>query len=121
MFCLRRRRLAILAIAAAAILSSGCTTGFREYVHNGFKVGPNYCKPAAPVADEWIDSTNPRLVTGPMETAGWWRVFGDPVLDRLVNISYQQNITLREAGFRIAESQAQRGFAVGNLFPQQQE
>lgn len=120
MFCLGNQRLAGLTIAAAALLASGCTS-FREYVHNGFKVGPNYCKPAAPVSDEWIDSTNPRLVTGPMETAGWWRVFGDPVLDRLVQTAYQQNITLRDAGFRIAESQAQRAITVGNLFPQQQE
>jgi len=120
MFGLGKLRSIALAIATVALLTSGCT-GFRDYVHNGFKVGPNYCKPAAPVADEWIDSTNPRLVTGPMETAGWWREFGDPVLDRLIVTAYQQNITLREAGFRIAESQAQRAVTVGNLFPQSQE
>jgi NodT family efflux transporter outer membrane factor (OMF) lipoprotein len=120
MFGLGKLRWASWATAMAALLAGGCTS-CREYVHNGFKVGPNYCKPAAPIADEWIDSTNPRLETGPMETAGWWRVFGDPVLDRLINISYQQNITLREAGFRIAESQAQRAITVGNLFPQTQE
>jgi NodT family efflux transporter outer membrane factor (OMF) lipoprotein len=114
------RRIALLVLAAAALSSAGCTS-FRQYVQNGFKVGPNYCKPAAPIADEWIDSMNPRLGTGPMETAGWWRVFGDPVLDRLVETAYRQNITLREAGFRIAESQSQRAITVGNLFPQSQE
>jgi NodT family efflux transporter outer membrane factor (OMF) lipoprotein len=113
-------RWSTLAALAAALVTTGCTS-FRDYVHNGFKVGPNYCKPAAPVADEWIDSLNPRLVTGPMETAAWWHVFGDPALDRLINIAYEQNITLREAGFRIAESQARRAVTVGNLFPQTQE
>jgi outer membrane protein TolC len=113
-------RLATLAALAAALVASGCTS-FREYVHNGFKVGPNYSKPAAPVADEWIDSNNEGLITGPMETAGWWRAFGDPALDRLINIAYEQNISLREAGFRIAESQAQRAVIAGNLFPQTQQ
>lgn len=42
----------------------GCT-GVREYIHNGFKVGPNYQPPAAPVADEWIDSRSEPLQTGP--------------------------------------------------------
>src|SRR5205085_1888206 len=27
------------------------------YIHNGFKVGPNYHKPPAPVAQDWIDSS----------------------------------------------------------------
>ena len=45
----RRRR--GLGVAAWLVLlsCSGCTT-FSEYVHNGFKVGPNYQRPAAPVA-----------------------------------------------------------------------
>src|SRR5947209_13491386 len=34
---------------------SGCTH-FTEYFHNGFKVGPNYCRPPAPVAENWIDA-----------------------------------------------------------------
>ena len=33
----------------------GCTS-LREYITNGFKVGPNYCKPPAPVAKNWIDA-----------------------------------------------------------------
>jgi len=102
------------------ICGSGCT-GVREYIHNGFKVGPNYKRPAAPVADEWIDSQNPRVSSVPGDYRTWWHVFNDPVLNGLVQTAYQQNITLREAGFRVAEAQAQRGIAVGNLFPQVQE
>lgn len=103
------------------LASSGCVTSFSEYVHNGFKVGPNYLRPGAPVADEWIDSHNRRLQVGHVDYSGWWRVFGDATLDRLVYIAYAQNISLREAGFRIAASQAERAYTVGNLFPQQQE
>ena len=33
----------------------------RDWWRNGFKVGPNYCPPAAPVASEWIDYADPRV------------------------------------------------------------
>ena len=102
------------------ICVTGCT-GIREYVHNGFKVGPNYKRPAAPVADEWIDSRSPRISSEPGDFRDWWTVFNDPVLNRLVQTTYRQNITLREAGFRVAEAQAQRGIVVGDIFPQIQQ
>jgi NodT family efflux transporter outer membrane factor (OMF) lipoprotein len=104
---------------SALICLAGCT-GVREYVHNGFKVGPNYKRPAAPVADDWIDSYSPRISNVVGDYRAWWYVFNDPVLNRLVQTAYQQNITLREAGFRVAEAQAQRGIVVGNIFPQTQ-
>jgi NodT family efflux transporter outer membrane factor (OMF) lipoprotein len=102
------------------ICASGCT-GVREYIHNGLKVGPNYKRPAAPVADEWIDSRSSRISSQSGDYRAWWTVFNDPVLNRLVETAYSQNITLREAGFRVAEAQAQRGVVAGNLFPQLQE
>ena len=46
----------------AVVLTSGCTS-WREYVHNGFKVGPNYRKPPAPVAKDWIDADDQRVRT----------------------------------------------------------
>ena len=50
-----RRGLRVAAAAGAALVISGCvTTSILDYVHNGFKVGPNYAKPPAPVAEEWI-------------------------------------------------------------------
>ena len=116
------RRLATLAplCLLSVICTTGCT-GVREYFHNGFKVGPNYKRPAVPVADDWIDSQNPRVSILQGDYRAWWQVFNDPVLNGLVQTAYQQNITLREAGFRVAEAQAQRGIVVGNLFPQTQQ
>ncbi len=32
-----------------------------EWWHNGLKVGPNYARPAAAVADDWIDANDPRI------------------------------------------------------------
>jgi len=98
---------------------TGCTT-LRDYVHNGFKVGPNYGTPPAPVAYHWIDVNDERLHGETDDLSGWWSVFDDPMLNSLMVDVYQQNLTLREAGYRILAARAQFGIAVGNLFPQVQ-
>jgi outer membrane protein TolC len=98
---------------------AGCTS-WREYVANGFKVGPSYCRPEAPVADRWIDAAEPGVSSEQANDAAWWQTFHDPVLDSLVQTAYRQNLTLRVAGLRILEARAQRGIAVGELFPQTQ-
>jgi outer membrane protein TolC len=95
-------------------VASGCTS-WSDYVHNGFKVGPNYCPPAAPVADHWIDDANPNVGSDPVQDAAWWQTFGDPVLGDLIQTAYRQNLSLRIAGWRIIEARAQRAIAAGNL------
>jgi NodT family efflux transporter outer membrane factor (OMF) lipoprotein len=109
---------AILLLLAVSL--AGCSTT-REWWNNGFKVGPNYLPPEAKVAQSWIDASDPHLRGSERDNACWWTAFGDPTLDRLVAEASQQNLTLKMAGFRILEARAQRGVAVGNLFPQQQE
>lgn len=100
--------------------SLGCT-GIREYVSNGFKVGPNYCPPAAPVADQWLDATDPTVESSRIDDAAWWRVFNDPTLDSFIATAYRQNLTVRIAGLRILEARALRAIAAGELFPQHQD
>src|SRR5262245_840195 len=109
----------LLGALLATLLASGC--GLRQWVDNGFKVGPNYGKPPAPVAPEWIDSRDPRVKGEAPDLAEWWRVFNDPALDALIETAYRQNISLREAGTRILAARAVRGIAVGELFPQVQQ
>ena len=91
-----------------------------EYVHNGFKVGPNYRKPEAAVAVNWIDATDKRVRTDSDDVSKWWTVFNDPVLNDLVCDAYHQNLTLKEAGYRVLQARAQLGIAIGELFPQAQ-
>jgi NodT family efflux transporter outer membrane factor (OMF) lipoprotein len=102
-----------------ALFCDGCTP-FTEYVHNGFKVGPNYRKPPVAVAPDWIDASDKRLRRGPDDLSRWWTVFNDPVLNNLIDTAYRQNLTLRQAGFRVLQARAQLGIAVGNFFPQSQ-
>ena len=111
-------------LVAASILSFAASNGCsqtHQWLRNGGKVGPNYKKPAAPVADQWIDFNDRRVISQDVNEHEWWRQFNDPVIDRLVQDVYRQNLPLRAAAFRVREAQAQRGVAVGNLFPQQQE
>lgn len=115
------RAVLAMLLAVVSLTSTGCMTGFREYISNGFKVGPNYQTPGAPVAGNWIDFRDRRIHNDPNVHWAWWRVFNDPILDNLVFTAYQQNLTLREAGFRIQEARARRAIAAGNLFPQFQE
>jgi NodT family efflux transporter outer membrane factor (OMF) lipoprotein len=92
----------------------------RDWWRNGFKVGPNYCPPAAPVASQWIDYEDPRVKSEEQQLSAWWTVFNDPTLNRLIETAYQQNLTLRAAGARILQARALRAIAVGELFPQEQ-
>ena len=116
----RQPALFFACVAIAACPLAGCTS-VENWWDNGFKVGPNYCGVAPPVAHQWIDAGNPSVKSGPCDYSLWWTVFRDPVLDRLVHNAYQQNLPLKIAGLRILEARAQRGIAAGSLLPQKQQ
>ncbi|MCO8124186.1 efflux transporter outer membrane subunit [Stieleria sp. TO1_6] len=104
--------------------SMACTqmTTCSSWVKNGLKVGPEYCRPSAPLEPQWIDmQSEPRLIDETADIANWWRQLGDPTLNGLIEMAYAQNLTIRQAGTRIQQAEAIRGIAVGNLFPQVQQ
>lgn len=107
-----------------ACSAAGCRTAPLEYVKNGFKVGPNYQTPAAPVESLWIDDSKEEIKNKGLLTHepywNWWELFQDNYLNMLVRDAHLQNLTLREAGFRIQEARARRAVAHGELFPQSQ-
>ena len=92
--------------------ASTCTTASRW--------GPNYQRPAAPVASDWIDGDDQRIRKQEDDLAHWWSVLNDPALDALVADAYRQNLTLRDAGFRVLQARAMLGISIGNFFPQTQ-
>jgi NodT family efflux transporter outer membrane factor (OMF) lipoprotein len=110
----------LLSVVVMVLVLSGCT-GPLEYIHNGFKVGPNYKRPPAAVANEWIDGRDPRVRSLPPDDSHWWTSFNDPVLNSLVQAAYEQNLSLREAGFRVLQARAQKCIATGYFFPQLQD
>jgi NodT family efflux transporter outer membrane factor (OMF) lipoprotein len=85
-------------------------------------VGPDYVEPEAPqLANDWISSTNPEFKQRASQLAIWWKVFDDPVLDKLIGEARSQNLSLQAAGVRILEARAQLGIAVGSEYPQLQQ
>ncbi|WP_425397322.1 efflux transporter outer membrane subunit [Aeoliella sp.] len=119
---LARKLLAVL----VAVMISGCSSlpDARpiDWWRNGLKLGPNYRRPAAPVASDWIDYDDPKLLVDSTDVTdfAWWRTLGDPVLDELVQSTYSQNLTLRAAGQRVLQARYQTAIATGSLFPQHQ-
>jgi NodT family efflux transporter outer membrane factor (OMF) lipoprotein len=92
----------------------------KGWVHNGFKVGPEYGRPAAPVSGAWIEAYDERVSTELPPNPMWWETLNDPILSQLVQSVYGQNLTLRAAGMRVLGARAQRGVAIGGMFPRQQ-
>ena len=100
----------VCSVLVSAVLCSSCSM-----------VGPDFVKPEAPVLTEWIESRSMEIKTAPSDYTDWWKVFNDPVLNRLVEDAYQQNLTLQIAGLRILQTRAQLGVLIGNAYPQQQQ
>jgi NodT family efflux transporter outer membrane factor (OMF) lipoprotein len=94
------------AVAAAAL--AGCA------------VGPEYEQPEVKVNGDWTVQQDPRIATQAAPDAEWWRSFNDPVLDRLVELAYRQNLNLQVTALRILEARARLGYAQGQRYPQTQ-
>jgi len=102
------------AAGAAALLGVAFLPG-------GCAVGPDFVPPEVPVQDDWLESRDRRVSEHSGPRLYWWKAFKDPTLDRLIEMSSEQNLPLQVAGLRIFESRAQLGVAVGELFPQVQQ
>jgi NodT family efflux transporter outer membrane factor (OMF) lipoprotein len=114
------RWIALPSLVGAVLAIGGCvTTAPVDWVRNGFKVGPNYCAPPAPVAEGWIGGNDPNIQNRHLQD--WWMVFQDPALNSLIDSAYGQNLTLRIVGTRVLEARAQQAIAVGSIFPQTQQ
>jgi NodT family efflux transporter outer membrane factor (OMF) lipoprotein len=87
----------------------------------GCLVGPDFSSPSAPVAEKWLEANNPSVDTRKQEYRDWWKVFHDPVLNRLIELAYNQNLTLVSAGTRVLQARAELGVAIGEFYPQVQQ
>jgi NodT family efflux transporter outer membrane factor (OMF) lipoprotein len=98
-------------VLVVLLLASGCV-----------KVGPDFVKPEAEVMPNWLEAGAYKQITAKSEDyRDWWRSFNDPVLDKLIQNAYQQNLSLRIAGVRVLGARAQLGAAAGQLYPQSQK
>lgn len=97
-------------IAALVLGTAGCV-----------KVGPDFERPKAPTMQQWIGQSDSRIKPDQADYTNWWQVFNDPVLTKLIETAYRQNLDLLTAGLRVLEARAQLGIAVGQQYPQTQE
>ncbi|MDX7952019.1 efflux transporter outer membrane subunit [Lichenihabitans sp. Uapishka_5] len=106
-----------LLAGTAALALVGCT------------VGPDFVAPLPAMvnAQTFLDNGATTPVRTPLPVlrdtvpaepdAEWWRVFRDPILTRLEARVADQNLDVRTATFRIAESRAQLGTAAAAALP----
>ena len=108
------RRLAVAAcVAAACATFAGCA------------VGPEPVPPHGDVPAAWSPSARSakdgalasRVVERPFDGRRWWTVFGDPVLDRLIDAGRAQNLDVEQAALRIAAARVRRDAAAGAAYP----
>jgi multidrug efflux system outer membrane protein len=85
-------------------------------VLSGCVVGPDYEKPTLPLPKSWT-SGGTATTSRPPELAQWWKRFGDPMLDELVDEAVAGNLDVAKAKARIRESRASYRQAVGALLP----
>ena len=106
-----RRLFQVGALLTAAHWLVACTT-----------VGPNFQTPQQPLPEGWQSGSLQALPRStPASDAPWWTRFNDPALASLVDEALRQNASVRIAGLRILESQAQLGIAGSLLYPQLQQ
>jgi multidrug efflux system outer membrane protein len=87
----------------------------------GCSLIPDYLRPDAPVASSFPDGPAYKAETNQQgasaDTLGWRDFFGDPTLQRLIDIALHNNRDLRVATLNIASAQAQYRVQHSDLFP----
>jgi outer membrane protein, multidrug efflux system len=88
---------------------------------NGCTLEPAYHRPAAPVADQWSDTTGGAGSAAPTGAAvadiGWRDFFADARLQKLIEIALQHNPDARSAALNIIAARAQYQIQRADLFP----
>lgn len=75
-------------------------------------VGPSFEKPTPQLPEQWHNTAS-QTEPDPQ----WWKLFGDPTLNDLVERAHGGNLDLKLAALRLAESRAQRAIAAGERWP----
>jgi NodT family efflux transporter outer membrane factor (OMF) lipoprotein len=106
-----KRRSTLLTALASATMLSGCTLG------PDFK-RPDWASPASWFAGpkEAVKPARSTPVAEPID-ANWWSLFKDPILTGLEKRVAAENLDVKTAAIRMAESRAQLGVARAALFP----
>src|SRR5688572_6617384 len=86
-------------------------------VLTGCTVGPDHTPPETRSPASWPEPLEAGLTAEPADLRQWWRGFGDPLLDSLVDRALAGNLDLREAAARVREARAIRGVTAADRLP----
>lgn len=88
-------------------------------------LGPDYREPEVHWLDDWESDLYGQMGSpeeqSQIDLRFWWRLFDDPVLNQLIELSKRENPSLRIAGLRVLESRAELGIAGSSRYPQVQQ
>lgn len=85
------------------------------FISGCFKVGPDYERPPVEIPQSWRFAEMEARDTTNLQ---WWRQFGDPVLDRLVERGIENNLDLKIAIANVERFVGVYGATRADLFPQ---
>lgn len=97
---------------------------FLALAQAGCAVGPDFVKPTPAAPDGWTDwRSSDDALRIPLTTekelpAEWWRLFNDPVLDRLEQRAFEASPDLLTAALRFAQARVQRGTVAAQRVPE---
>jgi NodT family efflux transporter outer membrane factor (OMF) lipoprotein len=100
------RSFTITLLAGALLLASCADTSMKPYQ-----------TPAAPAKSAWSNSATLPLSRTELIVPDWWRGFGDPTLDQLVNRAISGNVDLAVLAARIGVASEQIGEARAGALP----
>jgi multidrug efflux system outer membrane protein len=95
------KRALVLVPALLVVAIAGCMT-----------VGPDYKRPASELPEQWSGQAATEQVS-----ATWWKAYGDPVLDRMIDDALMHNLDLRRAIAVVEEARAALGIADADRYP----
>jgi NodT family efflux transporter outer membrane factor (OMF) lipoprotein len=81
----------------------------------GCGVGPRYHRPAMPVPAAF--TANPPPDAAPLPSTTWWRSFGAPELDRLIDLAAAHSLDVQAAAARIIQADQAARVAGSPLLP----
>lgn len=94
---------------AGALVMSGC---------GSLSVGPDYEKPELETPDAWHEAVREEFESGTPDLQTWWAVFGDEMLNALIERAATNNLSLRTAAARIEQAAALRGVSASQYWPE---
>ncbi|MCK5666395.1 MAG: TolC family protein, partial [Thiotrichaceae bacterium] len=87
-------------------------------------MGPDYDEPSVQWLEEWQPSAYKQKTNKQPEgedISAWWKIFNDPILNKLIDETKKENYTLKIAGLKIFESRALLAIVNTSIYPQLQQ